>query len=1075
MSQQGLSAQEGNRNTITRILYALTEPASEIQQLENRRQARFLSALLLLMSPAALFVIVVPSLPETSGALISRATTYLALFSFVVSQAIYLLSRTRYYTLAATCAVMLASTAVLIAVSMDINFPQVEAAYYLVLPVLLCSVLLSMRMTLLVAALQAVALPIVATSALDRVADSHLVDGFTFYATLSFLILLLAHHRNQLEGDRRTLLAAEQKKLEAAYNNLENRIAERTAELSDLNAHLRQQIADREHAEASLVEERNMLRALIEHMPDLVFVLDTDLRYVLDNAAHRRQMGVETLDDIVGKTAFDFFPYEEAKSFSQIEQGIIESGQPVFNVQLSYAEPMGQQRWGLANRIPFRNSLGHVIGLVGIVHDITDLKQAETILRQTYHHSEQRLNEQNLELSNAYARLWYQANLLENVSEAIVATDMQGVIQSWNRAAEACYGLKAEEVVGRSAWEVFQDGTIFSQLRVAADRLQEYKTWEGEIPFRRSDGHTLYFMASASVIQDHERKAIGAVIVSRDVTQHKKAEAAEQEHRLFAEAMRDTAAAINSTLDLNEVLDRIFLHITRIVPCDMANVSLVKDGMSRVVRYWGSLEEVEEQKVLATHFEVAQTPTMRTMKATQQPLFVPDTDDFEGWIHKGGIRIRSYIGAPIKIQGEVIGFLNVSSLQPDRFEDTYVERMTIFAEQVAIAMRNAQLFETIRNHAADLIQHVAYRTAELERERTQLKIILDSMSEGVISSILTDTGVLKPVYTNPAVRQLLGYELWDWHDQLVVTQIMVEPDNPSLYQKIFEAIAVKGYWHGEATIRRKDGSEFKAFVSSSRVNNPDDVFIGVVTVLRDISQEKALQEQRSRFVANASHELRTPITNLMTRLWLLRKQPERLDEHLVILEEVANRMRYLVEDLLDVSRLERGTIPIEPVDMDLRAVVEAVVQLQQAEAEQKQIRLEGHLPDAPLMIWGDPRRVHQVITNLVVNAINYTPPGGSVRVDADMKLGADSDSGYVIIEVRDSGMGIPPEHLEHLFQPFYRIGEQGKGTGLGLAIAREIVRMHGGDISVETEVGKGSCFSVRFALQTNTLISNNGQ
>jgi PAS domain S-box-containing protein len=814
-----------------------------------------------------------------------------------------------------------------------------------------------------------------------------------------------------------------------------------------------------------------MLWALMEHMPDLIFVLDTNLHYMLNNAAHRRQLGVQTLEEVVGKTPFDFFPKEEAELFIQEERKVIGTGQPSLNFQTRYVDPAGQERWAITNRVPFRNSQGSVIGLVGVVHDITDLKQAEAILRQTYNRSEQRLSVQNMELAHAYSRLWYQANLLENVSEAIVATDMNGVIQSWNHAAEICYGRKAEEAIGQN-WKILREHLVEEQTRALNDSLAAGRAWQGELSFRHKNGQSLYLMVSVSFIHDYyENEHSGIVAVSRDITERKKVEAAEREQRLFAEALRDTAAAINSTLELNEVLDRIFLHITRIVPCDMANVSLVIDGMSQVVRYWGAPDKHAEEEISTTHFEVAQTPTLKTMMETQQPMFVPDTDHFQGWVRRGTVNIRSYMGVPIIIQGEVIGFLNVSSFQPYRFEAIHIERMKAFAEQVAIAMRNAQLYETIRNHAAELVQHVAYRTAELERERRQLQIILDSMSDGVVSSILNDMGALKPVYVNPALNHLLGYDLQDWHDQMVMTQIMAEPDNPSLYYQVFEAIATRGHWHGEATLRRKDGSEFRAFVSSSRVNNQEGLFIGVVTVIRDISQEKALQEQRSRFVANASHELRTPLTNLMTRLWLLRKQPERLDEHLVILEEVANRMRYLVEDLLDVSRLERGTIPLDTQDMDLRDVVESVVQLQQAEAEQKQIRLESRLPNTPLVIRGDHRRIHQIITNLVINAINYTPSGGHVDVEASIKPDADSQTSYVIIGIRDSGVGIPPEHLEHLFQPFYRIGEQGKGTGLGLAIAREIARMHGGDIFVESEVGKGSCFNIRFTLRNPPLVS----
>src|SRR5262249_51610796 len=151
------------------------------------------------------------------------------------------------------------------------------------------------------------------------------------------------------------------------------------------------------------------------------------------------------------------------------------------------------------------------------------------------------------------------------------------------------------------------------------------------------------------------------------------------------------------------------------------------------------------------------------------------------------------------------------------------------------------------------------------------------------------------------------------------------------------------------------------------INNQDGQMIGSVTIIRDISQEKALQEQKSRFVANASHELRTPLTNLITRLYLLRKQPDHLLEHLDILDRVAARMRNLVEDLLDFSRFERGVIQLKLRNVDARDLINEVVQVQQQEAEKKKIDLSTYMPAEAMMIMADPERMNQAITNLVIN------------------------------------------------------------------------------------------------------------
>lgn len=1041
----------------------LTEPAAA-QQTEERRQAQLLSILLLVLAPAAPLAAIVPALLDDGA--VEGVSVFIAVNALLITCALFVLSRTRYYRLASLLTIVLTGTAIFAAIITDSSPTQNEAAFYPLVAVLLSSFLLSMRATVIVTLLQAVilmALPVLGVVI-------RLADPFIFYLVMSLLVLLFTHQRNRIERARRAQLAAGQRRLETAYADLENRVAERTAELSQLNDQLRAEITDRARADAALIEERNLLRTLIENLPDIVFVLDTESRYILNNAEHRRLLGVQTMEEIVGKHARDFFPPEEAARFDAEEQALILAGQSLLNQEESYLDPHGQQHWGLISKIPFRDTTGQVVGVVGVLRDITDLKRAETVLRQAYRASKQQVSEQKLELSQVYNRLLHQANLLENVSEAIVSFDTNGLVQSWNRAAENLFGYEAAEVLGRSAWELLAGILTEEQPASLKHNLSTRQPWQGEISYTRENGRRVHYLTSVSHVYDHEQQVIGVVAVSRDMTEQKQMEAAERNQRQLAEALRDTAATINATLELEEVLDRIFLHIARIVPCDTANISMIKDGQAQVVRYWGTLEEEGKQAVFTNHFNVETTLTLKTMIETGHPLFIPDTDSYPGWVRKSETNFRSYIGMPIRIQDKVIGFLNASARTPNAFNESHLEGMTAFGEQLATALRNAQLYETIRHHAAELVQHVADRTAELERQRTQLQIILDSMSEGVVSSMVTEAGVLQPIYLNEALKRLLGYDLADWREHLVVYEIMADT-NPALYQQIFEAIMQQGRWQGETRLRRKDGLEFQAHVCSTRIANSNGIFTGVVTVIRDVSQEKALEEQRSRFVANASHELRTPITNLMTRLWLLRKQPERLNEHLEILENVANRMRYLVQDLLDVSRLERGVIPIECAPMDLKQTITEVIDTQRAEADSKNVHLVCELSDDPLMIWGDARRINQVITNLVMNAINYTPAAGRILVDSTHETDSDNGVRYVIIHIQDTGVGIPPEHLPHLFQPFYRVGEQGNGTGLGLAIAKEIIELHGGTIHVSSEVGAGSRFSIRLPLWSEPPVS----
>jgi len=237
-----------------------------------------------------------------------------------------------------------------------------------------------------------------------------------------------------------------------------------------------------------------------------------------------------------------------------------------------------------------------------------------------------------------------------------------------------------------------------------------------------------------------------------------------------------------------------------------------------------------------------------------------------------------------------------------------------------------------------------------------------------------------------------------------------------------------------------------------------------VAVVRDISSEKALADRKSFLLSHASHELRTPITNLKTRLYLLQRRPDLIDKHLDVLETVVGRMQYLVENLLDISRLERGSILIEPRRVDLMRLLTDIVIVQHLEAAQKQITLTAHLPEVAILIMGDEQRLIQVMTNLVTNAINYTPNGGKVSITVM------PSATNVVISVCDTGIGIPVAALPHIFEPFFRVDKESRvqGSGLGLSIVKEIVDLHHGEITVQSQLSHGSCFKVTLPLTPET-------
>ncbi len=1061
------------------LLYAiktwelLTSPSTTLQDPTQRRQAQFLAAVLMMLVPIAFVTTIFQEVSLREDILIINPGFWITVVTIALGIIAYVLSRTRYYHVAAYLVVVTSSVAVFASIfSGDIFRPSVLS--FLVLPLLFSSILLSLRSTVACMLLQLLGLLLVAYTNPNISWGDVLSSNIRYQLFASSLILLSMYFHNRIANEQSALIQQNEARLHDANEELEKGVVERTAAYQMATEELIELLAERENHERELAQERNLLRTVIDNVPDHIFVLDREGKYLLVNKMLALSMANGDADLLLGKNVYDISPTEQAAVYLVDEKAIMESGQPKLNIEQINLPSTGPLRHFLASKIPLRDAADQVIGIVGIGRDVTERKETEEILQKSYAELENRVAERTAELSRANdllreqitnrekveAQLRYQASLLENVSDAIISVNDKFIVRSWNKAAEKMYGWTEADAIGRNAFEM--TGAVLTVNTIEEMMRQIFDTgyWRGETGDKRRDGSMLNVMASVSSLKDANGNVQGMVLVNRDVTERKHVEAAEHEQRLLAEALRDTSAAISSTLKLSEILDLILVYIERVLPYDSASIMLLEDDVARVVHGHGFIERgMDMQEIVALRFPLDIHQNLMDMVKTSNPVVISDTVMFPNWLKENATNwIRSYIGAPIRIEGNVIGFINLDSGIPSTFDHVHAEKLQAFADQAGIAMHNANLFEAITRHASDLENRVTVRTAELVNERAQLQAILDAMTEGVFGVLFGE----KPVrYANRSFQQLTGYNGDNWSFDLLKPHSLDEPsDFVHNLDDIYNSLTTGMVWQGRGPVRRKDGKVFDAHVILTRIDNQDGSPVGTVTILRDVSQESALEKQKALFVANASHELRTPITNLMTRLYLIRKQPEALETHLQILDEVTRRMRTLVEDLLDHSRFERGVIPLDPKLMDVRVLVSQVINLQLAEAEKKHIELVAKLPDYALKSMVDPERMIQVITNLTINAIHYTPEGGVVRVSADLVRSEEQDGEQIRITIQDTGIGVPAALMPNLFKPFFRVSEKTKGTGLGLSIARDIVRAHNGDIMVESVAGSGSRFTV---------------
>ncbi len=430
------------------------------------------------------------------------------------------------------------------------------------------------------------------------------------------------------------------------------------------------------------------------------------------------------------------------------------------------------------------------------------------------------------------------------------------------------------------------------------------------------------------------------------------------------------------------------------------------------------------------------------------------------------IPTRSELSVPIGVGGEVVGVLDVQSPQLNAFDENDVMVIETVADQVAIAIENARLHGKVIDHAELLEQRVRERTAQLAAERARLEAILHSTADGIVVTdaegevlranpvartwltqtlSLEDTGQLQEMIRSVAIRaEKRSVEL------LELTGLDLELSGaPILEPEMEEAL-------------RPDFGE----LSRAAQGQP-----AAVVDIHDVSHMKALDRMKTRFVTNISHELRTPITTIKLYAHLMGQQPEKWEKYLPPLAEEADRQAQLVAGILEISDIDAGRLEMDPRPTPLDELAEVSVAGRQVMAQDKGLTLEHRTPPPSpprkrgrggVVALVDPERMMQVLYNLVENAIHYTPEGGKVVVST----GKQEAGGRVwaTVTVEDTGMGIPEEELPHIFDRFYRGVEpramQISGTGLGLAIVEEIVELHGGRVTVESEEDVGSTFTV---------------
>jgi two-component system phosphate regulon sensor histidine kinase PhoR len=402
-------------------------------------------------------------------------------------------------------------------------------------------------------------------------------------------------------------------------------------------------------------------------------------------------------------------------------------------------------------------------------------------------------------------------------------------------------------------------------------------------------------------------------------------------------------------------------------------------------------------------------------------------------------------GVGMLVSRRISGPLKEMKVGADRFAVGNFEHKVLVPETEELA----GLAETLNRMAAQLDEKIRI----MARQQQEQEAILASMVEGVLA---VDAGG-RVLSLNQAAAAMLGAE-----PHAAVGRPIQEVVRNADLERLLTAVLEGGESaEGEVTLRLDVDRVFQ--VRGAPLRDADGREIGALVVLHDVTRLARLETMRRDFVANVSHELKTPITSIQGFIETLREgavnDPAKAAQFLEILARQADRLNALIEDLLSLSRIERESEAqrVERQKTDLREVVEAAAADCSPRASERGITVRVGAPDA---LWADvdARMIEQAVANLLDNAIKFSEQGSVVEVEAE------EDGKERRVRVRDRGCGIAPEHLDRIFERFYRV-DKGRsrdlgGTGLGLAIVKHIMQAHGGRVSVQSVPGQGSTFTL---------------
>ena len=538
-----------------------------------------------------------------------------------------------------------------------------------------------------------------------------------------------------------------------------------------------------------------------------------------------------------------------------------------------------------------------------------------------------------------------------------------------------------------------------------------------------------------------------------------------QQEQQNTEMLLRILTEVSSSLDLDRALNRTLALLNDAIGAEQGTIMLrgPEDNMLHYRAGYGYLSDKISGERRGFKLKVGEG-LAGWVVLHREAVLVDDLLEDERWVTTASSsrEHRSAIVVPLLVAEDVIGVLMVFHRKVDFFGAERLNMVKAIAGQVSVAINNAHLYELIRDQAERLGSMLRREQEDASRSQAILEAVADGVLvtglENHITFLNSSAENILDLETGRVVGQpldvfvgLFGKAASSW-----MQTIRTWSESPQKYQR------------GDTYAEQLDLQNGRiVLVHLAPVILVND-FLGTVSIFRDITHEVEVDRLKSEFVATVSHELRTPMTSIRgyTDVLLMGAagaMNENQAHFLNIIKSNTERLNILVNDLLDVSRIESGRVTLSPQALDLREVAEDVLEdvLRRSQEESKPMALSLDAPKKLPPVNGDLERIRQVLSNLVFNAYHYTPENGTITV----RVHTADDGNSVQLDVDDNGVGIAVEDQERIFERFYR-GEDPlvlatPGTGLGLSIVKQIVDMHKGRMWMKSNgiPGEGSTFS----------------